>query len=106
MLKLFVRCQKTDTGAKTRYAICRGVGLEPGLSGRIGLDFSRNGSIHIPMNAQAVPGDLDAMFEALLDALGEALELAVLPDRDNHLVEIADYCATAARLTSEALARR
>ena len=46
------------------------------------------------------------MFEQLLDALEEALELSVLPDRDGRLHVIAGFCATAARLTKEALARR
>jgi hypothetical protein len=72
----------------------------------IRLDFRLAGSIHPDMNAQAVSEDLDPMFEALLDVLGDALELAVLPDRDDRLVEIAVYCATAARLTAEALAAR
>ena len=72
----------------------------------IRLDFGGIGSLPMVMNARAVPEDLDPMFDALLDALGEALELAVLADRDDRLAEIAAYCATAARLTAEALAAR
>ncbi len=44
------------------------------------------------------------MFDNLLDVLEEALDLSVLPDRDDRLNDIAARCATAARLTSEAIA--
>ena len=57
------------------------------------------------MNAQAVPPNHDAMFDQLLDELDAALELSILPDRDQQLPVIAAHCATAARLTAEALSR-
>ena len=46
------------------------------------------------------------MFDNLLGVLEEAIELSVLPDRDDRLDDIAACCATAAKLTSEAIAGR
>jgi hypothetical protein len=58
------------------------------------------------MNAQAVSQNMDQMFDNLLDVLEEALDLSFLPDRDDRLDDIAARCATAAKLTSKAIARR
>ncbi len=58
------------------------------------------------MNAQVEPDKLDSMFEALIDALSEALDLAVRPDRGDRLEEVAAYCLIAAQLTADALGTR
>ena len=46
------------------------------------------------------------MFEALIEALSEALDLAVQPDRDDRLEEVAAYCTIAAQITAAALGAR
>ena len=43
------------------------------------------------------------MFERLLDALDAALEMSILPDRNQRLHEIAAHCAEASRLSSESI---
>jgi len=58
------------------------------------------------MNAQAIPMSLDRMFEALIDELEAATEIATRPDRDDLLQQLAVHCAAAALLTAEAIASR
>lgn len=70
------------------------------------LDFGSGASIPETMTAQPPPDDLDPMFDALLEALEQALDLASSADRDDRLAAISVHCVTAARLTSDALARR
>ena len=56
------------------------------------------------MNAQAIPISLDQMFEALIDELEAATEIATRPDRNDLLQQLAAHCAAAALLTAGAIA--
>jgi hypothetical protein len=48
--------------------------------------------------------DLDPLFDAILTELEETLELAIRPDRDQCLPELARRCEAMHRLAQETLA--
>ncbi|WP_271085667.1 hypothetical protein [Brevundimonas sp. NIBR11] len=56
------------------------------------------------MNAQAVPSDVDALFDALIEQLEHAVDLSSRPNRDERLGDIQACCIEAARLAGEAMA--
>jgi hypothetical protein len=58
------------------------------------------------MHAQAIHGDLDPMFEELLETLESMLELSAQPDREDRLGELLASFRRATEMVEAAKAQR
>ena len=58
------------------------------------------------MHAQAIHGELDPMFDELLETLESMLELSAQPDREDRLGELLAGCRRATALIEGAAAQR